>query len=598
MSALDAPALARSVPARFAAPRHRLFDSVVLLIAAGILVAFRLHAFALPLENDECNYAYIAKRLLLGDRLYVDVWDHQPFGVFAMLTGVIAIFGDAPHVFRWTACAFSLVSLTLIFDIARRVAGRSAGVVAALLFALVSSDPGTAGEGCQREIYMNTLILAAWWFSWRAFQPRRNGPSDGPLMIEIVIAGAALGVASTLKTVVAVHWVLLLGWLLWMTLNQCNAARFRRSVASIAAFGAGPAIIWLTSFAYFAATGRWDEFLDAVFLFNVGYSESSGLLSRFAEFFAPLWHRFIAPTNPPPRFPFTFDSALPLWILGFVSTPALTVVCILRPRRVDECGPASCCTGLQSAPPTCGTDFSSVRRNAYFLLALVAASYLAVCLPGRFWPHYYHLMIPPLVLVTAIAPIALCQRWARPTVCVVTMALILAGTAYFQYRHYLSQPLFDLTVNRFNSRDFWGRAQGENVASVTHPDDKIFVFGNDAEIYYYANRRCASRYTMLTGVSARMPGADRRRQLLLDDLRRDPPRLILVLFDEPPFQEWLDFLNEHYGDPVGWDFHDRTRKPILFVLARKDRPVKSINWDWDRAFVNGWAIGERSEPRP
>jgi hypothetical protein len=80
----------------------------VVLVAAGVLIAMRWHAFGLPLETDECNYAYIAQRLLAGDRLYVDVWDHQPFGVFAMLAGVIAVCGDAPIVFRLLAVGFSL----------------------------------------------------------------------------------------------------------------------------------------------------------------------------------------------------------------------------------------------------------------------------------------------------------------------------------------------------------------------------------------------------------------------------------------------------------------------------------------------------------
>ena len=58
-------------------------------VAAAVLVCFRLHAFDLPLEADESNYAYIGSRLLEGDRLYVDVWDHQPFGVFTLFAGII-----------------------------------------------------------------------------------------------------------------------------------------------------------------------------------------------------------------------------------------------------------------------------------------------------------------------------------------------------------------------------------------------------------------------------------------------------------------------------------------------------------------------------
>lgn len=78
----------------------------------------------------------------------------------------------------------------------------------------------------------------------------------------------------------------------------------------------------------------------------------------------------------------------------------------------------------------------------------------------------------------------------------------------------------------------------------------------------------------------------------MKELRAAPPRLLLVLFDEKPFDEWRTFLRENYGEPVGWDFNDATREPILFVLARKDRPIRSIDWDWDRTAVGGWNLNE------
>jgi hypothetical protein len=161
-----------------------------------------------------------------------------------------------------------------------------------------------------------------------------------------------------------------------------------------------------------------------------------------------------------------------------------------------------------------------------------------------------------------------------------------------EYRAYLSQPPFGITVNRYNSRDFWGRGQGEKVRGVTDPDDEIFVFGNEAEIYYYAQRRCASRYTMITGLSAGMRGAEKRRAILMSELRERLPRLIIVLFDEKPFPEWEAFLLEHYEDqPIGWDLHDKSGQPIMFVLSRKGKPIEPINWDWDRSEVGGWFPG-------
>ena len=47
------------------AARFRLVDWACITAAVAVLIGFRLHAFDLPLETDECNYAYIARRLLM-----------------------------------------------------------------------------------------------------------------------------------------------------------------------------------------------------------------------------------------------------------------------------------------------------------------------------------------------------------------------------------------------------------------------------------------------------------------------------------------------------------------------------------------------------
>ena len=526
-----------------------------LAVACVILVAFRLHAFDLPLENDECNYAYIGARLLAGDRLYVDVWDHQPFGVFALFAGVIALFGDAPEVFRWMTTVFSLTSLGLMFAILRRLSTTGAAISGAILFAIVSSDPGTAGEGCNREIYMNTLILAAWYFALH------GGGKSGAWL---TASGVTLALASMIKTIVAVHWLFLAVWVFAAGWCSADANRRGRSILwALIWFAAGPLVLWLAAFGYFAATDRWNEFIDAVFLFNLSYSGGSeSFFARFVSFFQPHGH------------PFKFDSALPLWIGGIGAAAWLIVDATIRRRS-----------------------------GAIPILLLVAGSFVAVCLPARFWPHYYYLLIPALTIALSLAVGQLAEwcchlvRRSRATSQIASAALLAVfPIALFvtEYQEYLSQPLFGITVSRYNSRDFWGRAQGEKVRRVTEPDDEIFVFGNDAEIYYYSKRRCASRFTMITGLQTGYSGVDRRRETLIAELEERLPRLILVLFDERhPWDAWRAFLQERYGEPIGWDFHDRTGEPIMFVLARPDQPVGSIDWNWDRSEVGGWFPGEK-----
>ncbi len=535
-------------------PAMGVSDCVGLVAAILILVLFRLHAFDLPLETDECNYALIAARLLAGDRLYVDVWDHQPFGVFSLFAAVIALFGDAAIVFRWMALLFSAASLLLIFAILRHVSGRSAAILGALLFAVASSDPGTGGEGCNREVYMSTLILAAWYCAMRS----ATRPS-----LWLFASGAALAIASSLKTIVAVHWVLLA---VWIVVNEGRQRQDERRGAAIVRrllwFAAGPVILWGVAFCYFAATGRLGEFVDAVFLFNVGYSDGSEpFLMRFVRFFAPLKH------------PFVFESALPLWIGAIIA--AIWLIYEVTSRR---------------------------GRLSLAMVLLLSASYIAICLPGRFWPHYYYLLLPGAVLAVSIVV----QRWATwlrqelflgtwgaNFAWVLLYALVPITLTLTEVRNYVLQPPFGITVKRYNSRDFWGEAQGKNVASVTDPDDTIFVFGNDASIYYYSQRRCASRYTMITGLAAGMRGAEERRRVMLAELVANPPRLILVLFNEKPFDEWLRFLELHYGEAVGVDYHDRTGDPIMLAFVRKDRPIRAMEWNWDRSAIGGWQLGER-----
>lgn len=561
--------------------RPKLVDAGIVLAACIVLVLFRLHAFDLPLETDEANYAYIGGQLLEGDRLYVDVWDHQPPGVFVLFAGAIKIFGDSPLVFRWLATAFSLASLALIFAILRRISGQPAAILGVIFFSVVSSDPGTGGEGANREIYMNTFILAAWWLALRGWANvceiaplvRKDrglphffsGPcSPGQRSLNTFMAGLSLGIASLFKTNVAVYWIFLAFWIAAQAWNFNPTKRVRTMLAALTGFALGPALAWAATLAYFSATHRLHEFVEAVFLVNIDYARAHD------SFFARFWLFF-----DPPRFEHIFDSAFPLWIGGAAALAWLLTVAVVRP-------------------------IAPVVQIA----ALALASYVAVCLPGRFWPHYYYLLIPPAVIALSLFIVALLhasaeviprrKRTAGFSVCAsgLIVALLLAG----QYKYYLAKEGLDITYYRYNTRDFWGKAQAANVARVTTPQDTIFVYGSDAAIYFYSKRKCASRYTMITGLHPTMRGSDDRRKTLLAELRAAPPRVILVVFDQEPFDEWKDFLLEHYSkEPVGWDYHDLTGMPIMFVLARNDSPIESIDWNWDRAQVTPKDLPTRTD---
>ncbi|MCK4660820.1 MAG: glycosyltransferase family 39 protein [Phycisphaerae bacterium] len=464
-----------------------------LLIAAGlIMVGFRLHAYPAPLESDECNYAYFAGRMLQGDRLYVDLWDHQPPGIFAALMLATAVFGDAAAVYRTLALIAALLTMLGLFDVARRWFGRPAGWTAALLFAIASSDPGVGGEGCNREIYMNALVVAAFWLlaCGETLKLRR-----------VFLAGLLLGLASTIKTVVAVQWLALVPAV--VLLSAPGSAENRgRHVKSIAAFAAGPVGVWLAMWLYFAIDGRSGEFLDATFAYNLVYSKTAqGWGSRLIAFFS---HEKV------------FRTASALWLAGVLGLVAL-------PWRRNW-------------------------RRSLVLVVLVVGCFLAVCLPGKFWPHYYLLMMPPVVLLAA-GLIHRVETYGRRLSFVVAGAIVVS-LLLTEVPGYLLVSPERIALGRYGSRMSWVRDQAHRVAEVTDPQDSIYVYSADAGFYYYSSRRCATRFTMYTALISEGPSTAARRRLLLEDLAQDKPRLIL-LTAKPPFAELHQFFIDHRYVSVG-----------------------------------------------
>jgi hypothetical protein len=497
-------------------------DLVVLVLSGALMLVLRAHAWPAPLETDECNYLYIGQRLAAGDRLYEDVWDHQPPLMFAFMAAMTRAVGSSESMYRSLSAGVSLTSLLMVFVIARRVGRRGAGWLAAVLFALCSSDPGTAGEGGNRELFMNALLLGAFCLLLRTEGKHR--------LLRLAASGALVGLASGFKTVAVAHWLAMNVWIGATTWHR------ERKIAPVAiskgAFALGALAVWAGIYSYFAATGRAGAFIEAVFTYNLGYSGlDQSFLARFGSFFGQVE---------------VFRSAWPLWLAGAAG-------CLLLPWRPSG-------------------------RLAWGVAAMVAGSYLAVCLPGRFWPHYYYLMVPWLaVCAGALAGRLSVAARAKPLAW-----LYAAGVSVFllyaQGKHYYLVAPDEIAEFRYGIRMAWARDQARRVAEVTAPDDAVYVYGSDAGIYYYSGRRCAARFTMIEPISAEREGVRQRRVQFMSDFRQRRPRVVLVT--ERPFPELYKYLQEHYV-PAGMDYGaGPDSPPRMQVLTDKDRPIRQVNWNW------------------
>src|SRR5207302_6514100 len=146
------------------------------------------------------------------------------------------------------------------------------------------------------------------------------------------------------------------------------------------------------------------------------------------------------------------------------------------------------------------------------LLGLLVASAIGAAAGARFYPHYYIQLIPPLALLAAPY---YAQLWS--------------GT--LQSRHWLLRPRvtytwLTLTVLVFSIAHWVVLVhrrvpceEGRYVLTHSAPNDRIFVWGQDAKIYLDAHRRPACRYITTFPLTGRIfggsvPGLDTRSRIL------------------------------------------------------------------------------------
>lgn len=539
--------------------RIRAAELVFLLAAAAFLLWSRSLNFSAPLDPDEANYGFIGARLVAGDRMYVDVWDQQPPLTFLIFGWLREICGPAEATFRGFAAACSVVTLLCVYLVLRRPFGKFPALAAAATWALVSHDPGTDGDQANREIYMNTCAVAALLCLSRAAersrgatQPRsRDGPAaqgpagasrpplpDGILWLLILAGGLLLALGTVFKIILALLWFAVLPWLAWQVRLGSRAGG--GIGGAVALFALGPLLVWLGHAAYFAADGRFTLFFDAVIRHNLGYAGGD------VRSTGPGWSAFLTAE------PWVFVPTLPLWIAGAV-----------------------------------GFFIGPWKHPLAWLIRLYAvATLLEIVLPGKFWRHYYHLLLPPLTLLTGLGIARIAGPGAlqpAPTVRRVSagicLVLLLGFLVPRQYFWYYARSAEERSFMRYVITATWPRVIGLTAGRHSGPGDTLYMHGDAVGVYYYADRRPLTKYTMASQflLDEYAGAAERRRDVaaVITSARR--ARFVFLM--APPFPELSSLLQREYGVIC-------EHGPLL-VFAHRSVPPADIPppeaWVWEPA---------------
>jgi 4-amino-4-deoxy-L-arabinose transferase-like glycosyltransferase len=447
------------------------------LALAGWIALLRWPFFLYePTGYDEGLYLAAAVRMLNGARLYTDVWDNKPVGIYLVYAAIAATLGSSRFAVNLASALAVLASAVLVYLIGRDAAGRRAGIIAAFVLPAYTLDIGA--DGANTETFMMVLqCLSVWLLVRHCREPRPVGRHLRVTFVFGLLQGALLQMKFVSAFDTAAIGLAFAG-IVWFE-HRSFPALAKLFLVFLPAY----LVCTLAVFGYFAATGGIGDMVFANFVSPRLYVQSPFGLA-----------------DPLHAIEFTIRRAsyffvLILFGLWFVFDWA---------RRG------------RSGPPV------TVRPIA-LLGAWTIGALLDAMSPGYFRYFYFIALAAPLSLLGAIAVdrlLTLKPHWGRATRAAVCGVLVLYPLEQHltKQRHLLTDP-----------NSYLAPRVAALVRSLVPPGSTIFVADLNPLIYPLANVIPATKYPQANAHVFDLPerfGVDPKAELARIFARR--PILVIV----------------------------------------------------------------------
>ena len=297
--------------------------------------------------------------------------------------------------------------------------------------------------------------------------------------------GACAAIAVLFKQVALFNLVLITGWVAWMA---------RRRGASVALLLLGVACVVVPVIAYFVINGAWSALFDATVIHNLHY-ERRLPLTAYPQV---LWQR----SQPLLR------AFWPILLLAAAQAAAVL------PTR----------TRVQGV----------TRRNTLLVLAWLGASFAGTASGGYFREHYFIQIIPALAVLAGMAVGGLrLRQYAPPLRLAIRGGLVATSIGLGMLAHgwyFLPGSADAKAVRLYGGNPVVAAvAVGRFLAAHAGQQDTVFVFGSEPQIFYYAQRKSATRYIFMYPLTGPFTDVRERQLAALHELTQAPPRFIVMV---------------------------------------------------------------------
>ncbi len=408
----------------------------ILLFILILVIGFSLRMFFLhePFERDEGVYAYIGQQILRGEIPYRDVIDIKPPGIYYLYAIGIYLFGDKTESIRLFTAFYSLFTIGAVYLTARCLRGVPTALSAALIYCTYSTLPHLHGGSSNTEVFLALPLVLSIYFLLGINNDRRTN---------LVLSGFFAGTAMVVKTVAITQVSVII---VFLALFQTAGRGYRRVLSDIFFFCLPILILATGVLAYFAAVGALEDFVYWNVTFPGKYVNS--------DLKGPNWF---------PVFVYLFTDIFPLAVLG--------------------------------VPAAIGMYVKNREKGYLLLLFSVIAACIAILLPGKLFPHYFLLVIPPLALCAGIGLGEVVEKRDRSSQGVtVLLVILLLFPVQKYYSYYLVDSPDEVSEKKYGPVFVRSREIAAYIKANSLSTDYIYQWGMAMELYFLSGRRSPNKF--------------------------------------------------------------------------------------------------------
>ena len=413
--------------------REKLFFTVIFFLTIFV----RLRLANAPFERDEGEYAYAGWQILRGGIPYLDFYNMKLPGVYISYALIFKLLSPSVFSARAILLIINLLSGFFIFKIGQQF--RSGWLATAFFLLLSLSYEGQGAIANSEHFVVLFFIAGIYILTYKTTYTAH------------ILAGILFSISFLMKQHAAVFVFLALFYILK---NQSDYKNIKSIILKTLSFSIGYGIPLSILMIVMLQSGAYENFQFYTYDYAAAYSSWSSPNLKYIS-----------------NFKFIFFDNIGLWLSFFA-----TIYVVLKKRQEQN-----------------------IWNNAGVqLLIAFGISFLSVCPGWHFRPHYFQLIYPFAALLMAYG-------WTHfdfkihfsalilSKYHLLGLSLMLSVVVQCQYFFVWSPSEF---IRKLYPNEFFNETRqiGRFLKENSKPTDKIGMYGNEPQIWFYAQREAASPF--------------------------------------------------------------------------------------------------------